>query len=71
MLQKNSSLVTVSAVDSLVAIYEIRRFLFFCNRAVKLEAQICRWHTYLLKHKRWLKRTSIKSSLPKPLILQT
>jgi len=26
---KNSSLVTVSAIDSLVAIYEIRRFLFF------------------------------------------
>jgi len=26
---KNSSLVTVSAIDSLVAIYETRRFLFF------------------------------------------
>jgi len=26
---KNSSLVTVSAADSPVAIYEIRRFLFF------------------------------------------
>jgi len=61
---------TVSAIASLVTIYEICRFLFFCNRALKRDEQICRWYIHLLNHKRWLKRTSIKCSLQKSLILQ-